>query len=84
MILKRDNVERVTVSEREIAILEKKGFTVLDKEQESPQSVSNMIEPVELESMTMEALRLLAKEKALTGYSSLTKPEIVEVLKGVI
>ena len=49
-----------------------------DSKKESPAAKA----PGDLDSMGLAELRAVAKEKGLSGYSSLSKEELLGVLKG--
>lgn len=81
MILKKDNVEREATTPAAVVKLEKLGFKAVEvqtKVTETEKSAS--VQVGELEAMTVDQLRAVAKDLGLTGYSSLSKDE----LKGVI
>lgn len=80
MRLIKDNVERIAESEAQIRKLETDGYVPLDvagckKEGE--------VKP-ELEKLKVDELKALAKEKGIEGAASLTKDELLAVLKDVI
>ena len=80
MILIRDNVER----EADGAIAEKlmkDGFRPLEEEGAAEAVLSETVEK-NLDEMTVDELKTLAKEKGLTGVSSLAKKDLLEILKG--
>lgn len=88
MILVKGNVERETESMTTIAILKKEGFKELpgapveDKTAEGT-PVEDESKP-DLESMSLEELKALAKEKGMSGVSSLNKDQLKEVLKDMV
>ena len=54
----------------------------VDKELEQAQVLNlSLEESIDYESMTVVQLRELAKERGLTGYSSLNKADLIKLLK---
>lgn len=93
MILVKGNVERETESMTTIALLKKEGFKELPSAPEEDKTAEGA--PVEgapledeskpdLESMSLEELKALAKEKGMSGVSSLNKDQLKEVLKDMV
>ena len=80
MILKRGNVERIVNNEAAIAKLKKEGFVEVEKRAQTPAEK----EAVDIASMKVDDLKILAKEKGIEGYSGLTKAELMAVLKDVV
>lgn len=78
MILMKGNVERVVENEAQIRKLMEDGFLPLDpipgKEDEKP---------LNLGRLKVDELKALAKEQGIEGASSLTKEELLAVLKDV-
>lgn len=87
MRLIRKNVERIAESEAQIAVLKAKGFRELQEQNPAgvpdPDAIVDAA-PHPLEDMDLSELRDLAKEKGISGYSSLKKDELLLVLKDVI
>lgn len=77
----RENVER-EVDASKCEQLLKDGCELVetsgDSKKESPEAKA----PGDLDSMGLAELRAVAKEKGLSGYSSLSKEELLGVLKG--
>ena len=81
MRLIRENVERIANTEAMIAKLKADGFREMEPFADgSKVSVFG----VNLDTMTVNQLTVLAKEKGLEGYSSLTKEELLTALKEVV
>lgn len=80
MRLIMNNVERVAEGESQIRKLKSAGFKLL-KEDIMPQDEESK---PELEEMKADELKTLAKEKGIEGAASLTKAELLAVLKDVI
>lgn len=79
MILIKGNVERVAEGENQIRKLKAVGYEALDEKD----GVTEETRP-ELEKMHVDELKSLAKEKGIEGAASLTKNELLAVLKDVI
>lgn len=75
MRLKRDNVEREVSTELAAEKLKKQGFKPIDG---IPKAVPDK---VDINSMKVDELKVLAKERGIEGCDSLTKKELLEVLK---
>nr|DAY63756.1 MAG TPA: transcription termination factor Rho [Caudoviricetes sp.] len=93
MILVKGNVERETESMATIALLKKEGFKELPSAPEEDKTAEDKTAegtPAEdeskpdLESMSLEELKALAKEKGMSGVSSLNKDQLKEVLKDMV
>lgn len=83
MILKRDNVEKVADQESAIAILKKQGYEEVQMEQAEQAPPEDPKTP-DLDSMKVNELKELAKVKGIEGCSSLTKAELIAILKDVV
>ncbi|MBQ8232426.1 MAG: Rho termination factor N-terminal domain-containing protein [Lachnospiraceae bacterium] len=85
MILKKGNVERIADNAVMIAKLKKEGFEEVKKEVAATEKLPKKAEKTKsLEALKVDELRAHAKEKRVEGYSSLTKAELVDVLKDVV
>lgn len=80
MRLIMNNVERIAESEAQIRKLETAGFKPLE---EAAGEGKAGLKP-ELEKMKADELKALAKEKGIEGAASLTKDELIAVLKDVV
>ena len=79
MRLIRKNVER----EAEGAVAEKllkDGFEPV--ESLPKETIPEPLEEKNIEEMTVEELKMLAKKRGLTGISSLSKQDLIDILKG--
>ena len=57
-------------------------FNAVETVEEQAQAISlSLEESIDYESMTVVQLRELAKERGLTGYSSLNKADLIQLLK---
>lgn len=80
MRLIMNNVERIAESESQIRKLKAAGFKPLDRALDKQKEESKP----ELEKMKADELKAFAKEKGIEGASSLTKEELLAVLKDVV
>lgn len=83
MRLIKDNVERVAEDAAKIAKLKAEGFKEIHCTQERKENIPAAEVNIP-EKLSAADLRKLAKEKGIEGYSSLSKDELLAVLKGVI
>lgn len=77
MRLKRGNVEREVEDEFHVAKFVKDGYKPMEKITDSKET-----ETKDVQEMSLEELRQLAKAKGLKGTSSLAKQELLEILIG--
>lgn len=77
MRLKRGNVEREVEDESHVAKFVKDGYKPMEKITDSKET-----ETKDVQEMSLEELRQLAKAKGLKGTSSLAKQELLEILIG--
>ena len=80
MRLIKDNVERVALTEAQIAKLKTEGY----KEIVAQTKKSEVTTKKALDDMNVSELKDLAKERGLEGYSSLSKEELLSILKDVV
>lgn len=79
MRLIRKNVERVAVTEAQIEKLKAQGFRPIGGDVAEADHAD-----ADINTKTVAELKAIAKEKEIEGYSSLTKEELLAVLKGVV
>lgn len=86
MRLIKKNVERITEDAVMITKLKAEGFEEVsnEKSQGGNQNKPGVDNGISLETMSAAELKKLAKEKGIEGYSSLSKDELLTVLKDVI
>ncbi len=80
MRLRRGNVERIANTPTKVAKLQAEGFEPMENLKKPDEGQ----EAKAYESMTVAELKDVAKEKGLEGYSSLTKEQLLDVLKDVV
>jgi len=78
IVMIKGNVERVVVNEAQAARLKEKGFKHLSGELPKKEETK---ENKPYTEMSLEELKAAAKEKGLTGYSSLRKDDLIIILE---
>lgn len=85
MRLIMNNVERIAETEAQIRKLKSSGYEPLEMAGPTEDGLkAESGEKPELEKMKANELKSLAKEKGIEGAASLTKEELLAVLKDVI
>lgn len=83
MRLIKDNVERVSDNEATISRLIALGFKVVSDIGDGIISETEDDDNKDIDKMTVPELKAMAKEKGIEGAASLTKTELLAVLKDV-
>lgn len=78
MILRKNNVERVVESAHEAEKLKSQGYEVIQGEVKTPLVD---VKKADIKSMTIAELRKLAKSKGIKSADSLSKSDLLSVLK---
>ncbi len=79
MIYKKDNVEKVVEDKEAAARLEQRGFVRIDGSAEAEEIAP--AQKRELNSMTIQELRAMAKARGIKGASALNKNDLIQVLQ---
>lgn len=82
MIFAKENVRRLTDDPLTAASLARDGFVRIDEDKEKAGETEKGAEaPVDINKLSVAALRAIAKEKGIKGASGLAKADLLEVLK---
>ena len=80
MIFKKGNIERIVPDEAEHIHkqLINDGYSLLEKKQQEGTVTSN----IDLNKLTVDQLKELAKEKEIEGISNMKKEDLIKALEG--
>ena len=81
-IFKKHNVERKASTDAVAKKLISKGYKEVSGTKKT--EIEEPSEGISLEKMKLEELKTLAKDKNIEGFESLTKKELIAVLKDVV
>ena len=80
MIYKKDNVERVVEDKAAAVRLEQLGFVCIDGPASETEEIASA-QKKELEELTIQELRSMAKTRGIKGASALSKKDLIQVLQ---
>lgn len=84
--VKKDNVYRVVETKEQVKFYISKGYTLVENEKNQSENTEFNVDSSldNIESLGYTELKALAKEHKIKGYSTMSKQELINSLKGLV